>query len=140
MQETFKTAIEKAIKSLGLKGFDWDNERGLPMRGDVRDLAHDLFCDPERYSTAWFADFLPLPRVILNPNGTLEIAFEGYDGEELLFTVECDSVLTYAKLFSDGQTCVDGVIRIDLDADQCDGDGPDWEVFNLLHWIGETFE
>jgi hypothetical protein len=141
VETSVREAVVQSLRGLRLMGYDWDGAKGLPMRGDVADTVFEVFgssgyVDPSGYVEPLISDAyvesLPLPAVSLNGNGTVEVAFDGEDGRELLLTFECEGVITFIKAFGDGQTTVDGVIRLDLGERGTDEAA---ELSELLGWV-----
>lgn len=110
-------AVLDALNDFRLKEYDWNGSGGLPLRGDVGTTIKDLFSDADILGSNLLMS-LPTPDLSMAANGTVEMAFEyddNDDGERKLFvTIECDGVLSYIKVYEDGQTSVEGVIRLDF--------------------------
>jgi len=128
-------AVLTSLKHFHLHEYDWDGVGGLPLRGDVADTVADI------YDLA-FADDMPMPVVSLNGDGTVEVAYEEIVasdlGKKLLLTFRCEGVVTFVKVFPDGDATVEGTIRLDGFA-RTDGKfNPDdfAELTELFAWIG----
>lgn len=111
MSSILSDATVNRLRVLRLMEFDWDGDGGLPMRSDVADTAIAVFDDPEVIGD--FAYRLPLPDVSLSSNGTVDIEFGDADGKQLMLTFQCDGVVSYIKVYEDGNASIEGVIRVD---------------------------
>ena len=116
--------------------YDWDGVGGLPMRADVADTVADLY-------DLSFTDAMPMPVVSLNGDGTIDVEYDdstGSDeGKKLFLSFKCQGIVTYIKVFGDGQTTVEGTIRLDLYA-RTDGkfNPEDFaEITELFDWLAE---
>ncbi|SIO37695.1 hypothetical protein SAMN05444166_4210 [Singulisphaera sp. GP187] len=115
METNSRTAVLESLQQLRLMEFDWDGVQGLPLRGDVADNVSDVYEGGVDLLLEDLAEHLPMPVVSLNPNGTIEVLYKDPDSNrELVITFQAEGVLTYVKLFDDGQTMVEGVIRVNL--------------------------
>lgn len=127
-----RLAIAEEVGSLANRGYDWNGTGGLPMREDVRDMTITLLGTvPDRATDV--IDQCPHPDILLNGDGTVELAFD-HEDKTLLITVRCLGILTYVRAFEDEQTSIEGVIRLDPDE-------PDWdsyvELTELFAWLSE---
>lgn len=136
METSSSEAVLQSLRQFRLHEYDWDGCGGLPLRGDVADTAADIY-------DLSFTDVLPMPTVALNPDGTVNVEYDetvdSDDGKKLFLTFKCQGVITYIKLFGDGQTTVDGTIRLDNFA-RTDGkfDPDDFvELTELFDWLAE---
>jgi hypothetical protein len=133
VETTFRDTIGTALKAMSLHEYDWNGNCGLPLRGDVADLAHDLFVAPETLFLSGF-NLLPTPTVVMGGNGTVEIGFDSRDGRELVITVQCEGVITYVKVYEDDQTSVEGTVRLDP-LESFNGTAGFSEFVELLLWV-----
>lgn len=141
MEKTSRQAVLESVRQLRLHGFDWDGVGGLPLRGDVADTIAELYeSSSDLQQDA--ADRLPMPIVSLNPDGTIEVLYKDDEEgcKELLLTFRCEGVITFTKMFGDGQTMVEGTIRIDmLEFDSMCGEMPGTcdDLIELFDWLAE---
>ena len=137
METSPSEAVLTSIRQFRLHDFDWDGCGGLPLRSDVADTASDIY-DLD------FTDAMPMPVVSLNKDGTVDVEYDEFQGQDagkkLFLTFQCQGVVTYIKVYADGQTTVDGTIRLDLFA-RTDGkfDPEDFaELTALFDWLADS--
>lgn len=125
--------VVSSLRSLRLMQWDWDGARGLPMRADVADMTIDAF-----ESETIAAIVCPGPSVSLNMDGSVSVQYVDEFTERMVdLCFQCAGVVTYTKNFEDGQTQIDGVIRLSDDSDTPDCYG---ELAELLRWVIDNGE
>lgn len=102
------------IDELAKKQYGWDGKDALPIRHDVYEYAdRTLFClNLASCVNREALERCDQPHVTLVEDGTLVITFKRDDeSKELILSIPCGGIVTYSKVFEDGQTEVEGIIR-----------------------------
>ena len=98
------------VRAFRLREYDWNGTGGLPMRGDSADTLADVF------ALDCIAD-LPSPEVTLGNDGAISVEYDESDdsdrGKKLFLVFPCGGVVTYMRVFEDGVTTIEGVLRMD---------------------------
>ena len=133
---TSSEAVLQSLRQFRLHEYDWDGSGGLPLRADVADTAIDIYQLP-------LTTQVPMPEVMLLSDGTVTIEYDevtGKDvGKKLFLTFKCQDVITYVKLFADGSSMVEGIIRLD-GYDPTDSESTPYAVLELtalFDWLAE---
>jgi len=127
-----KSTIYDTIENLATLGFNHDGIKGLPMRSDVFAFATKALFSTRLHARVGLNEQLLEnagdPNVSINKDGTVDLFFQN-PSRELNLTIQCGGVITYIKFFDDGDTTVEGTIRVSAT------DRDFSEVDDIIKWV-----
>ena len=126
-----KDIIIDKIDDLSRLFYDHGGNKELPMRGDILAFSRFLFSGDRSNSRGINANYLERagePDVSLNVDGTVDLFFQNRS-RELNLTIQCGGVIAYVQCLDDGDTTIEGTIRIWSRTGDCG------EVDDLLQWV-----